>query len=760
MESRQSINRNKTNRKKVSSKKGFLRTGFFLSVMIVLLLLFVGVGFSVGLLQAIPNLDGSGLDQYAITTGVYDKEGELVEKLHGEENRIPVSLKEMSPHFINAMLAIEDQRFYSHYGVDPVRIAGAMVANVKKGRIVQGGSTLTQQLVGLSKLDRTEKTLKRKIHEALLAIKVESDYTKDQILEFYLNRAFFGHSAYGVEAAAQTYFGKHAKDLNIQESAMLAGVIQNPFKHSPLRNMAAAKERRAIVFNALVDFGKLTPEQAAKLKETPIEVSKTSLKKASYNYQSFTDHVVDEAIEKLELTEKETSQIFTGGYKIYTTLDTKVQSKMEQVYAQAEKFPKGRGGELIQSAMVVIDHRTGEIKGLVGGRNQEGQRVFNRATQATRQPGSAFKPIVVFGPALEKGYSPATVLDDFPAAYEAPGGAWVPRNYNDKYLGLVSMRTAAQYSINVWSVKMLKEIGVNEGYQFAEKLGISTLVPQGTANDKGLALALGGLTKGVTPLEITAAYGAFANQGIYIEPYALTRIEDKDGNVLWENTVKRKIAMSEETAYLVTSMLQTGVEEGTGQKAQLDDRAVAGKTGTTSDTKDAWFIGYTPELVGAVWLGYDNPQEMTNVIGGGYNAGPIWKEVMVTAHQGLPASTFIRPLSVVEVAIDSKSGLLPSPLTPASLIKTELFDRDNVPTAISPVWVSRKICIESGQQATDNCFLTQTKTFLLRSNPWSVVGLPERFANEVPADANLEMPRDLCTIHNPQMNPDLTQAIN
>jgi len=752
------MERRKRTRKRSSGRKlGLPRLLVVLCLTVALLVFFTGLGFSVGIIQAIPNLDGSGLDNYAISSVVYDREGNIVAKLHGEENRIPVSLEEMSPHFIDAVLAIEDQRFYSHFGVDPIRIAGAMVANIKSGRIVQGGSTITQQLVGLSKLDRTEKSYKRKIQEALLAIKVEREYEKDQILEFYLNRAYFGHSAYGVEAAAQTYFGKHAKDLNIQEAAMLAGIIQNPYKHSPLRNMEAAKERRAVVLNAMVDFGKLTTEEAAKLKETPIEVSKSTPKKSSYNYQSFVDYVVDQAIEKLKLSDEETRRIYTSGYKIYTTLDTKIQSKMEQVYANDANFPQGKGGDLIQSAMVVIDHRTGEIRGIVGGRNQEGQRVFNRATQATRQPGSAFKPIVVFGPAIEMGYSPATVQDDFPVAYESPSGPWVPKNYDGQYRGLISMRTAAQYSVNVWSVKMLQEIGVEAGFNFAQRLGISTLVPEGKANDKGLALALGGLTKGVTPLEMAAAYGAFANGGVYIESYAITKIEDKDGKVLWENKVRPEQVMSPETAYLVTNMLQTAVEAGTGTKAQLANRSVAGKTGTTSDTKDAWFIGYTPEFVGAVWLGYDNPKEMSNVIGGGYNAGPIWKQVMETAHDGLPGSTFARPENIVEVAIDTKSGLLPGPLTPPNFIKTELFNSSHVPTTHSMVWEQRRICFETGQLATEFCPLTQVQTLLVRSKPWSVEGLPENLQNAVPADASLEGPRESCSLHSGQLSIGLPE---
>jgi len=737
----------KSRRRKVRKRKSFFQTLVVLGVMVLILTVFAGVGFSVGVLQALPDLDGSGLDQYAITTSIYDKDGELVAKLHGAENRIPVSLEEMSPHLINAVLAIEDQRFYSHFGIDPIRIVGAMVANLKEGRIVQGGSTITQQLVGLCKLDRNEKTFKRKIQEAVLAIKAEREYSKDEILEFYLNRAYFGYSAYGVEAAAQTYYDKHAKDLNIQESALLAGIIQNPYKHSPVRDMDAAMKRRNTVLNAMVDFGKLTAAKAEELKKTPIEISFVNIEKASYKYQSFVDYVVEQAIEVLNLSDEETKQIYTRGYKIYTTLDTKIQSRMEEVYANDENFPKGKGDQIIQSAMIVIDHRTGEIKGIIGGRKQQGQRVFNRATQAIRQPGSAFKPLVVFGPALEMGFTAATVLDDFPAAYPVPTGVWAPQNVTPVYRGLVPMRTAVQHSINTWSVKMLNKIGTAVGYEFAERLGISTLVPEGEANDKGLALALGGLTKGVYPLEIAAAYGAFANKGIYTTPYAIIRIEDQDGNVLWQNKIQQKRVMSEEVAYLITSMLQTVVKEGTGTRADIPGRAVAGKTGTTSDAKDAWFIGYTPEYVGAVWLGYDEPQRISGSAGGGANAGPIWKLVMQTALEGLPNSDFKRPDSIIEVPIDTKSGLLPSPLTPPEYIKTELFIEGTEPTEISNVWVTERVCMDSGEKASPLCFYTETKPFLVRPEPWTVEGLPAELANIVPEDAKLELPKNYCHIH-------------
>ncbi|MFZ5942489.1 MAG: PBP1A family penicillin-binding protein [Bacillota bacterium] len=727
-------------------------------ILIVLLLVFIfggaGIGFVAGAIKNMPNIESDKIEDYAITSNVFDNKGNKVDELHGAENRIPVKLDQISPHVKEALLAIEDQRFEKHPGVDLYRLAGAMVANFKSGRVVQGGSTITQQLAGLAMLDRTEKSYKRKIQEAVIAIKFERDYSKDEILEFYLNRVYFGHGAYGIEAASQTYFGKSAKDLNVQESAMLAGVIQNPYKHSPILHPEAAKNRRAVVLNAMVDFGKLSQEDANKLKSTSIEINRKTLAKAEYKYQSFVDHVIEQAIEVLDLKDNDTKMLYSEGYNIYTTLDQTVQKKMQEVYSKPENFPTGKKDLLIQSAMVVLDPHSGEIKGIVGGRNQEGKRNFNRATQALRQPGSAIKPLVVYGPALEKGYSPATVLDDYPEPYSTYEGVWAPKNYNNRYRGLVSMRTGIQWSINTVAVKMLKQIGVPEGFRFAENLGVSTLVPSGKQNDMGLAIALGGLTKGLSPLELTAAYGTFANKGVYVEPHVITRIEDKNGNVIWEHKTKKRVVMSEETAFLMSSMLETVVQAGTGTKAKLPNRSVAGKTGTTSDNKDAWFIGYTPELVGVVWLGYDEPQEMSNVIGGGNDAGPIWKAVMEVAHQNLPPSRFERPAGIVDIAVDYKSGLLPSELTPPEFVVTEQFNKNFIPTEISNVWVQAQIDPETGQLYTPNCPSPPvTKTFLKRPQPWISEGLPDRFVNVVPEDAHLELPNQYCTLHGSSSSP-------
>lgn len=704
------------------------------------------LGFAAALIRQAGPLDTDGLDHYDLTSVIYDENGRLIQELHGPEQRIPIRLDQVSPQVVQAVVSIEDRRFYEHRGVDLYRIAGAFWTNYKQGKIVQGASTITQQMVGLAKLDRREKTWERKIKEGLLALKVEQEYSKDEILELYLNWVYFGSGAYGIEAAARDYFGKSAFELNAQEGALLAGLIQSPSQYSPRYHPEAALRRRAMVLDAMAETGSLDAEEAAELKDLPLELIPETPEEA-YQYSSYTDYVIEQALAVLGLEGEGSSELFSGGYRIYTALNAGIQEKMEEVYRKPENFPEGESQEIIQSAMVVLDPHSGEIKGMVGGRELQGKRGFNRAAQAMRQPGSAFKPLVVFGPALEMGYGPATVVDDFPKAYQVNGEAWCPQNYDSRYRGLVSMRTAAKYSINIWSVKMLSQIGIEKGMDFAEKLGISTLVRQGAKNDLGLSLALGGLTKGVTPLELTAAYGTFANQGVYIKPSAIRKIEGRDGSVVWENPRESRRVMSEQSAYLMTSMLQTGVEEGTGKMAQMADWPVAGKTGTTSDTKDAWFVGYTPRLVGTVWLGYDAPKEMKHVIGGGRNAGPIWKQVMETAHTEWTPETFVRPANIVEVAVDAKTGGLPSQLTPKNFIVKELFNAKDVPVNRSDIWSQIMICTESRQLATGNCPATSLMTLFKRPEALNRGSLPEAFRNAVPEDQAWAIPATACALH-------------
>ena len=712
------------------------------AILAILLISFVvmgaGIGFVVGAIRSMPTYD---LDNITgdLSSFILDKDDQVVTTLKTEKNRVQLTPDEIPKVMKQAIIAIEDQRFNLHRGFDPIRFFGAVVANITEGYGSEGGSTLTQQLVKIAVLQNPEKKLRRKIQEAIIAFQVESQYKKDEILTMYLNNVYYGHGAHSLQTAAQVYFGKDAIDLDLGEAAMLAGVVNAPGRYSPYLNAERAKQRQALVLNEMAEMNYISKETADKTKASDVKL--VGLKPYNFKFQSFIDVVIEEAAEHLKLENTDISSLYTAGYRFYTTMDTKTQETAETVYADDKNFPAGKKDAIVQSALVLLDPHSGEIRTLIGGRNQQGERQFNRAVHATRQPGSAFKPVAVYGPALEKGYSPATVLDDFPVEYQTPMGPKTFVNYDERtrgYRGLISMRTGIQHSVNTVAVKMLEKIGISEGFKFAKRLGISTLVESGKANDMGLSLALGGLTKGVSPLELTAAYGAFANQGIYIKPFAIRKIEDKDGNVLYEHETTRTVVMSPQTAYLMTDMLQTVVQAGTASSARLNDRPVAGKTGTTSFDVDAWFVGYTPELVGTVWMGYDKVENMTNVFGG-TNCAPILKKVMTVAHEGIPPSTFPQPEGIVNIPVDYKSGLLPAPLTPPDFVAMEKFNSAYVPSEVSSVWIQQPVCADTGQLLTSSCPTAITKTFLQRPIPWT--------GDIAPEDANLEVPWEHCTLH-------------
>ncbi len=744
-ESRHTQQPERPKKKKKKYKIHWLR----IILAVLLLTIVVGSGVVLGIVynavKDMPPLDDSTLSSYEISSYILDKDGNYVDKLHAGEYRVPVTFSEISPNMINALVAIEDQRFYTHKGIDPIRIAGAMVANVKAGRVVQGGSTITQQLAGMAMLDRTEKSYTRKIQEAAIAFSIEQNYSKDEIITMYLNRVFFGNNAYGIQAAAETFFNKDATDLTVTESALLAGMIQNPSKWSPTRNPENALKRRNIVLGEMVDTGALTQSEADAYKAEPITLAEFQTAQtedtAQYANQSFIDHVINEAIDILDLADN-SRQLYTGGYIIHTTLDTNLQGKMEEIYNDDTQFPKGDSTSILQSAMVLMNSTSGEVRALVGGRNLTGARNLNRATQSVRQPGSSFKPIAVYGPAFEAGYSPGTVIDDYPKSY----GGHVFKNYDHKYRGLMTCREAIKNSTNVVAVKLLEKIGVENGFKFAEKLGITSLVSEGPNNDLNLSMALGGLTQGVSPLEMAGAYGAFANKGIYTKPYVITQITDSKGKVLYENEPVRTSVMSEETAYMISSSLVSVVSEsgGTGSVAAIKGRQVAGKTGTTSDNKDYWFMGYTPQYVCAVWMGYDQPREIKSVTSAGRSCGPLFQKMMAYAHQDLPVVSFEKPDGITTATIDTKSGLLPSALTPAEYQKSEIFNKNAVPKEVSTAWEEVEIDPLSGELFTDKCPGTaEVKVFLHRETPWQ----DDIASGFTPADASLEAPTEPCSLH-------------
>lgn len=604
-------------------------------IMPVLILMMVLAIVGLKISENIPAFNPAKLEVDK-TTYVYDKGGNVIAALHGEQNRVPIPLNEVPISLKNAFIATEDTRFYEHHGVDLKAIIRASVVNVKHGDKTEGGSTITQQLVKNTFLS-PERTFKRKLQEAYLAIKMERQYTKEEILEMYLNRIYFGHGAYGIQIAAQKYFGKQAVDLTLAESAMLAGIPRNPSIYSPYLNMASAKKRQAVVLDLMVKANFITVSAAEKAKLEPLKLA--GLKTAEdIKYIDFVDYIIEEAESKYGLP---AARIYKGGLKIYTSLDAKMQTSAEEVYVNDKFFPTGKPDQMVQSGMVLLDPHSGEIKAMMGGRKQSVQRGLNRAVDPVGQPGSTFKPIVVYGPAVEMKISPNTVLIDEPINI----GGYAPKNADGAFRGPITMRQAIAGSVNVFAVKLLNKIGVEQGFNFAKKLGFELDI-----NDKYLSLALGGTYKGVSPIQMATAFGAFDNKGILMESHGINKITDFNDRGLFIAKSNGQQVMSEQTAQVMTELLEGVVKGGTGTNASMN-RPVAGKTGTTEldekrfgaikGNKDTWFVGYTPELVAAVWVGYDKTdrEHYLNSYGGNYPA-IIWKTIMSKVLEGLPVKNF------------------------------------------------------------------------------------------------------------------------
>ncbi|MBC7075445.1 MAG: penicillin-binding protein 1A [Syntrophomonadaceae bacterium] len=644
----------------------------------------------------------------AKTTFLYDENDQVMAKLHAEENRTEISLDKVPQDLINAVIATEDKEFYKHHGVNLKAIIRAVVYNIQSGDLTaQGASTITQQLARNAFLS-LDKRWERKIKEIILAFKLEANYSKDEILTMYLNMIPFGSGAYGVQAAANTYFGKDAGDLNLAECALIAGLPQSPNYYNPFQHYDRAKVRQRIVLNNMVECGFIDQETADNAYETPLVFKKTHDIEAKYGY--FIDAVIEEALAILkEKGYKEPDNaIYRDGLRIYTTMDAKLQQHAETVYASSDNFPnQSKNGEQIQSAMVVISHSNGEVKAVMGGRKYEYKRGFNRATDAYRQPGSAIKPLTVYGPALENGFMPFYVLDDSPISYKIGNQIWNPQNYDHKYRGLITMRTAVQWSINTYAVQMLNIIGIRSGYDFGKALGLELIDTPGT-NDLGLApLSLGGLTRGATPLQMAAAYGAFGNGGIYIRPHFIRKIVDADGVEIYEHSPEYHRVMTEETAWLMNSLLQTVCTSGTGTNAKVPGVITAGKTGTSEEYKDSWFCGFTPGYSAAVWMGYDQEHTMYNVYGGGYPA-KIFRSMMQKAHEDNNLSPKAMPPDIIKIAVCSKSGKLPSEICPAEQVISEYCLKQCVPSETCDVHQLVTICKESGKIATQYCPETET----------------------------------------------------
>ena len=617
----------------------------------------------------------TGCDRTSI---IYDGQSDVVTRLHGVQDRTWVSISELQPSTVYAFISAEDARFFEHEGVDVIRIAGAIVADIKAGSYVQGASTISQQLIKLSHLT-SEKTISRKAEEAALAYEMERQYSKEDILEMYLNYVYFGGGYYGIEAAAEGYFGVHASDLTLDQSAMLAGILKSPSGYAPHINYAASINRRNNILRLMRDYGYITDDE----KKQASARRPTILHDKNEEYSGYyTDAVTKSAAALMGIT---VDELIRGGYSIYSAMDSDIQHYCEEMFKNGELFP----AEDSEAAIVVLEPSTGMVVAMVGGRSYTGGISFNRATDIRRQPGSVIKPVIAYAPAFEYlNYTAADMILD----EETTFADYTPSNYGNKYYGWVTVREAVTKSLNVPAVKTLSEVGVERAKDFAKRCGIEF-----DDKDDSLALALGGFTYGVSPLQIAGAYSCFASGGIYNTPTLIKKITDRNGLTVYEYRQDSRRVMSEANAYILTSMLKSVVTEGTGHRLNTLDIPIAGKTGTVglaNGNRDAWMAGYTPEYTAVVWQGYDSDRLgllPSSATGGTYPALMLY-ELFNHIYPDGRSGDFERPESVKQYSIDAKTlkkqhkVVLANAMTPQSSRVTEYFTEETAPEDVSGYW--------------------------------------------------------------------------
>ena len=752
------------------ARVSFIRLLFVSLIALCIGVTCLGIGSFKGVIDNAPDVNDIDIMPLGYATFLYDDQGNQIRKLAAPDaNRLPVTLEQIPVELQHAVVAIEDERFYEHNGIDVRGILRAGVKALTSGDFSEGASTITQQLLKnnvftnwTSESTQLER-FTRKFQEQYLAIQVEKKTDKDTILENYLNTINLGAGAYGVQAAARQYFDKDVWDLNLSECATLAGITQNPTKFNPILNPDSNKKRRKEVLQHMLDQNYITEEQYKEALEDDVYSRiQAAQEKHSDNsntiYTYFEDELTDQIINDLMNIKgytktQATNLLYSGGLKVYTTQDSAIQNILDEEYTDPSNFPdqtqyeldfaltvtdpegnqvnyskemlqlyfqnedpnfdllfdspeEGQtyvdrykeniladGSKIVaervnfapqpQSSMSVIDQHTGYVKALIGEHGEKtASLTLNRATDTTRQPGSTFKIVSTYAPALnEKGMTLATTFEDEPYTY--PDGSPV-NNSTRSYEGTTTIRTAIQNSVNVVAVKCLEEVTPDLGLKYLDNFGFTTLA-HGTEADKDangniwsdakLATALGGITKGVTNVELCAAYASIANSGNYIKPIYYTKILDHNGNVLIENTSVERSVIKESTAYLLTSAMEDVVKYGTGTACQLDNMAVAGKTGTTEAYNDVWFVGYTPYYTCAIWSGYDNNEKLPDYARK-YHRN-LWKKVMTRIHEGLPQKDFEKPASVEKLSICAISGLLPRAGCP---VTTEYFDVGTMPT--------------------------------------------------------------------------------
>ncbi|NMA86657.1 MAG: PBP1A family penicillin-binding protein [Tissierellia bacterium] len=931
--------RNKAENKgqdKVKKKKSRKGLKIFLLIMLILVVIAAGatIGIVVGIAKDAPEIDPTNI--YSLlsqTSFIVDQEGNPIEKVQNQdyEYRTIVGLDKIPQHLQDAFIAIEDERFESHIGVDPRGIMSALWDNIKAGHTVRGASTITQQLARNLYLSNEVK-LDRKIKEAYLALQIEKALTKNQILEAYLNRISLGQGAYGVQEAAQTYFSKDVEDLTLRESAAFAAIVKSPSKYAPYQTLRPedfdsdkhievgridilgeqyiavfnpeAVNRQKIILAKMLQLGKINEaEYEAALAEDIQSSLKPGQKEIGGISSYFNDYIKVQVIETLmdELgysREEAEKELYTGGLRIYSTMDLELQKELEDVYnnftevllnpenikgpalitwrlnnegnimdddkkiifykkenlldenhnliieqgsfelsdgklilnnkkltphknnvdivdyytiderknlvthrvgvlslpekdfniteekaiiisssflkSNSDFYSINEDGNLIvnekyfyrhedgivqpQSAAVIMDYGSGEIKALVGGRDVEGARILNRATSSPRQPGSTIKPLAAYLPALDNGFTAASPIDDIPF-YNNKGEAW-PSNWYTGYKGIHTLRKSVEQSVNVNSVKAVEAIGVNTSMEYLSRMGIInrdnpskdnfiTSAENSVNNDENLsALGLGGMTRGLTPLEVTAAYGSIANGGNYIKPISFNKILDKDDNVLLDIKPKTNTVVSKETAFIMSDILRTTVANGIAGRAQIPNMPTAGKTGTTQDKSDAWFVGYTPYYVAGLWIGNDTPQIKLNQ--GSAMAAQLWRIIMTRVHDGLEAKQFEKPDGLITVSVCSQSGKLPTELCShdprGNKIISEIFVQGTQPTEFCETHVEVEIDTETGKIANEFCpeDNIETRVFIKREPPYN----PEEHNGIVPADYQYTAPTEVCEEHN------------
>ena len=752
------------------ARVSFIRVLFVSLIALCIAVACLGVGSFRGVIDNAPDVNDIDIMPLGYATFLYDDAGNQIRKLAApNSNRLPVTLDQIPVDLQHAVVAIEDERFYEHNGIDVKGILRAGMKAITTGDFSEGASTITQQLLKnnvftnwTSESTQLER-FTRKFQEQYLAVQVEKKTNKDTILENYLNTINLGAGSYGVQAAARQYFDKDVWDLNLSECATLAGITQNPTKFNPIINPESNQKRRKEVLQHMLDQNYITQDQYdealaddvySRIQEAQEKNSSTENTVYTYFEDELTDQIINDLMNIKGYTKTQaTNLLYSGGLKVYTTQDSTIQNILDEEYSDPSNYPdtvqyeldyaltvtdpdgnqvnyskemlqlyfqnEDPGFDLLfdspeegqtyvdrykasiladgskvvaervnfapqpQSSMSVIDQHTGYVKALIGGRGEKtASLTLNRATDTTRQPGSTFKIVSTYAPALnEKGMTLATTFEDEP--YEYPDGSPV-NNATRSYNGTTTIRTAIQNSINVVAVKCFEEVTPDLGLKYLDNFGFTTLAHGTEADtdangnvwsDANLATALGGITNGVTNVELCASYAAIANGGNYIKPIYYTKILDHNGNVLIENTSAERSVIKESTAYLLTSAMEDVVKKGTGTACQLDNMAVAGKTGTTEAYNDLWFVGYTPYYTCAVWSGYDNNEKLPDYARNFHKN--LWKKVMTRIHEGLPSKEFEKPASVEKLSVCEETGLLPRAGCP---VITEYFDVGTMPT--------------------------------------------------------------------------------